>query len=94
MSESNRREPLPWFQAAQVVCEDNGLPGAIVVMRQPNGSYTLSVYGMSHAEGVDALAVGIHMVLAEHDKRVLAGDAGPQAQQLAEAIQALQDGEG
>ena len=62
--------------------------GALVIVQDQNGVLGLSCHGINHAEAVNLLASAIHMVLGEHDKAVLAGAAGEEAQKRAVEIAA------
>ena len=79
-------EQPPWLDVPRRVTEENGFQGALLLMKNPNGTFGFAVHGLNHAECVEALSVAIHLVLSDHDRLVLGGAAGVHAQLTAEGI--------
>lgn len=68
---------LPAYAAAEL-----GTPGAIVIGVLPDGGIVINAHGIfSHKRTVEALSIGIHAVLKQHDEAVRAGRAGAEAQE-------------
>lgn len=58
-----------------------GLPGAIVIGVMASGDIVIHFHGIdSHMDAVQKLAVAIHAVMGDHDRAVLNGAAGAEAQ--------------
>lgn len=77
-------EALPAQCAAEL-----GLPAAIVIGVMETGDIIINAHGLNHVATVQALAVGIHAILSDHDKAVLAGAAGPEAQARFESYEGV-----
>ncbi len=61
-----------------------GCETAILLVRDARGRIGFFPTGVaSHAEAVQIMASGIHLALTDHDRHVLAGAAGAEAQAVA-----------
>jgi hypothetical protein len=65
---------------------------AVVLVQDGDGKIGMVSHGVNHAEAVNLLSTGIHLALTDHDKHVLAGAAGADAQ--CGAVECQQDKEG
>lgn len=65
---------------------------AVVLVQDEDGKIGMATHGLNHAEAVNILATGIHLTLTDHDQRVLAGAAGPDAQRRAAECQQQNEG--
>ena len=65
-------------------------PDAVLILcRCDDGSIVLVGSGANHHKANEMLSVGIHINLSQHDKLVIAGDAGQDAQQTAQEIERM-----
>lgn len=63
-------------------------PRVLILTQESDGSTVLYTHGfLSHAQINNVLSVGIHANLSDHDRFVLAGAAGEEAQEVARHIQ-------
>jgi len=60
----------------------------IVLIRHKNNSVSMLADGCGHAVANEMLALGIHINMKQYDAKVLAGEAGADAQAIAKEIEA------
>lgn len=60
----------------------------IVLIQHDNKSVSMLSDGCNHWDANHMLSLGIHINLNQHDEKVLAGEAGPEAQAIAQEIEA------
>lgn len=73
---------------APFACKKLGATGAIVLLRNPDGTIAMSAHGVNHFSANEMLSVGIHINLGQHDELVRAGAAGTEAKERQQAIDA------
>lgn len=84
---SDHKDPFRFTEGPEKLCEEHGLLACVVVVQLPDGSFSMAAHGMNHFAVNHALSLGIHMNLTDHDRQVIAGAAGPEAQAFAREIQ-------
>lgn len=72
--------------AARDAAEAVRTSGALVIFRTLGDAVALSTHGCNSGQSAATLASAIHMVMMDHDKRVLEGDAGADAQAIARSL--------
>jgi len=90
MPESQSEKDLSKY--AEEIAKDFGTVGAVILLLSPNGAIYFSGHGVNHKQANEMLSLGIHANLTQHDKLVLAGGAGQEAQRDAVKIEVLNNG--
>ncbi|WP_137010140.1 hypothetical protein [Aquitalea aquatilis] len=68
------------------ICEANGLTGAILLIRDAQGTVQFCGHGVNNAIANEMLSIGIYCNLDQHYRSVEQGLAGAEAQRIAEEI--------
>lgn len=78
---------LNLVNAPEVLAGELRVPGVLVLAVNEDGSVSINSYGLNHRAAIDALAIGIHAVMCQHNDMVRDGYAGEAARDLFDKLQ-------
>lgn len=84
MSKTKQKLPEKIGDLTGELCDRLQVAGVIVVTREYDGKIGMASRGLNHMKANELLSVAIHLNLSDHDRHVLAGAAGPEAQRAAQ----------
>jgi hypothetical protein len=73
---------------AAAVAHRMGAVGAVIVTDNGDGTIGFYAHGIDHSKANELLSVGIHINLTQHDAKVREGQAGAEAREMQEKIDA------
>jgi hypothetical protein len=77
---------LSLFTAPELLASAFRVPGVLILAVNDDGSVSVNSHGLNHRGALDALTIGIHAVMCQHDEMVAKGMAGEAARDLFERL--------